>query len=31
VNPNAAALIAWLLSPQGQSLVEKTGYVGVMR
>jgi phosphate transport system substrate-binding protein len=25
----AAALIAWLLSPQGQSLVEKTGYVGV--
>jgi phosphate transport system substrate-binding protein len=29
-NPNAAALIAWLLSPQGQSLVEKSGYVGIM-
>jgi phosphate transport system substrate-binding protein len=29
-HPNVAALIAWLLSPQGQSLVEKTGYVGVM-
>jgi phosphate transport system substrate-binding protein len=28
-NPNAAALIAWLLSPQGQSLIEKTGYVGI--
>jgi phosphate transport system substrate-binding protein len=29
-NPNTAALIAWLLSPQGQSLVEKSGYVGIM-
>ncbi len=25
-NPNVARLIEWILSPQGQSLVEKTGY-----
>jgi phosphate transport system substrate-binding protein len=28
-NPNAQKLIDWLLSPQGQGLIEKTGYVGV--
>jgi phosphate transport system substrate-binding protein len=27
-NPNIDKLIAWLLSPQGQELIEKTGYVG---
>ncbi|EST55057.1 hypothetical protein T458_09195 [Brevibacillus panacihumi W25] len=25
-NPNVPKLIEWILSPQGQSLVEKTGY-----
>jgi phosphate transport system substrate-binding protein len=28
-NPNVPGLIEWILSPQGQALVEKTGYVGV--
>lgn len=28
-NPNVQALIDWVLSEQGQSLVEKAGYVGV--
>lgn len=28
-NANVQALLAWILSPQGQSLVEETGYVGV--
>jgi len=26
-NPNVSKLIEWILSPQGQSLVEKTGYI----
>lgn len=26
-NPNVPKLIEWILSPQGQSLVEKTGYI----
>ena len=29
LNPNIQELINWMLSPQGQELVEKTGYVGV--
>ncbi|MFS0558681.1 PstS family phosphate ABC transporter substrate-binding protein [Brevibacillus sp. 179-C9.3 HS] len=28
-NPNTAKLIEWILSPQGQQLVEKTGYIPV--
>jgi phosphate transport system substrate-binding protein len=28
-NANVPGLIEWILSPQGQALVEKTGYVGV--
>ena len=28
-NPHVQDLIDWLLSPQGQELIEKTGYVGV--
>jgi phosphate transport system substrate-binding protein len=28
-NPHVRELIDWLLSPQGQELIEKTGYVGV--
>ncbi|MFA4134079.1 MULTISPECIES: PstS family phosphate ABC transporter substrate-binding protein [unclassified Brevibacillus] len=28
-NPNAEKLIEWILSPQGQELVEKTGYIPV--
>ena len=28
-NPHAQELIEWILSPQGQELIEKTGYVGV--
>ena len=28
-NPHVQELIDWILSPQGQELVEKTGYVGV--
>lgn len=28
-NPNVERLIDWMTSPQGQELVEKTGYVGV--
>ena len=27
-NPHVRELIAWMLSPQGQELIEKTGYVG---
>ena len=27
-NPHVHELIDWLLSPQGQELIEKTGYVG---
>ena len=27
-NPHVQELISWLLSPQGQELIEKTGYVG---
>ena len=30
-NPHVSELIDWLLSPQGQDLIEKTGYVGVRR
>ncbi len=30
-NPHVAALVAWFLSPQGQMLVEKAGYVGMRR
>ena len=26
---NAKLLIDWILSPQGQELIEKTGYVGI--
>ena len=29
-NPHVQDLIDWILSPQGQELIEKTGYVGVM-
>jgi len=29
-NPHVQDIIDWLLSPQGQELIEKTGYVGVM-
>jgi phosphate transport system substrate-binding protein len=28
-NPNVDSFIRWILSPQGQSLVEKTGYIPV--
>lgn len=28
-NPNVSRLIEWILSPQGQWLVEKTGYVPI--
>jgi phosphate transport system substrate-binding protein len=28
-NPRIQELIDWMLSPQGQELIEKTGYVGV--
>lgn len=28
-NPQVEALIEWILSPQGQSLVEKTGYISL--
>lgn len=28
-NPNVNALIKWILSPQGQYLIEETGYVGI--
>jgi len=28
-NPHVQDIIDWLLSPQGQELIEKTGYVGV--
>ena len=28
-NPHVPGLIEWLLSPQGQELIERTGYVGV--
>lgn len=28
-NPHVPALIAWFLSPQGQDLIEKTGYVSL--
>jgi phosphate transport system substrate-binding protein len=28
-NPNVRGLIDWVLSPQGQNLIEKTGYVGI--
>ncbi|MCA0970255.1 substrate-binding domain-containing protein [Halobacillus litoralis] len=28
-NPNVEPLIEWMLSPQGQSLIEKTGYVPI--
>ena len=28
-NPHVQELIDWLLSPQGQELIEKSGYVGV--
>jgi phosphate transport system substrate-binding protein len=30
-NPNLALLLDWLLSEEGQALVEATGYVGVMK
>ena len=30
-DPAAAAFLEWVLSDQGQELVEKTGYVGVER
>ena len=30
-NPHIQELITWLLSPQGQELIEKTGFVGVKR
>jgi phosphate transport system substrate-binding protein len=29
-NPNVGEIIDWLLSPQGQKLIEKSGYVGGM-
>ena len=28
-NPHIQSLIDWLLSPQGQELIEKTGYIGI--
>jgi ABC-type phosphate transport system substrate-binding protein len=28
-NPNVQEFIDWIISPEGQELVEKTGYVGV--
>lgn len=28
-NPNVARLLEWILSPQGQTLIERTGYVGL--
>jgi phosphate transport system substrate-binding protein len=28
-NPNVQKLLDWIVSPQGQKLVEKVGYVGV--
>ena len=28
-NPNVALLLEWILSPEGQELVEKTGYVPI--
>lgn len=28
-NPNAASFLEWVLSPQGQYLIEETGYVGI--
>ena len=28
-NPHVEELIQWILSPQGQELIEKTGYVGI--
>jgi phosphate transport system substrate-binding protein len=28
-NPNVENLIKWFLSPQGQRLVEETGYVSI--
>jgi phosphate transport system substrate-binding protein len=30
-SPNTQKLIDWILSPQGQSLVEKTGYCGIVK
>lgn len=30
-NPNVEQLIEWILSPQGQELVEKTGYTAVLQ
>ncbi|MNN73295.1 Phosphate-binding protein PstS 2 precursor [compost metagenome] len=30
-NPNVAKLIEWILSPQGQELVEKTGYTPLLK
>jgi phosphate transport system substrate-binding protein len=29
-NPNVDKFIEWILSPQGQSLVEKTGYTPIL-
>ena len=29
-NPNVQKLIDWILSPQGQELIEKTGFVGIV-
>ncbi|MNI20745.1 Phosphate-binding protein PstS 1 precursor [compost metagenome] len=31
MNPNVDKLIEWILSPQGQELVEKTGYTGISK
>ena len=30
-NPHVQELVAWLLSPQGQELIEKTGFVGAVK
>ena|GEM_PF-2614783 len=30
-NPHVQELIAWMLSPQGQELIERTGYIGVAK
>ncbi|MNI77242.1 hypothetical protein D3C73_1335210 [compost metagenome] len=30
-NPNVDQLIEWILSPQGQELVEKTGYTSISK
>ena len=30
-NPHVRELIDWMLSPQGQELIEKTGYVGIAK